>query len=126
MKLEPSILYQQHAFSVGLLKILVAAAIVLALLCLVATIREVRDRPSSAAGWLGGAAIVAIVAGVMVWHMAAATSAYQRKAEVSRLGTCSAACVKGFGCRPLEGQRSVFGGRRPKPFTTADILTSEL
>ena len=65
MKLEPSILYQQHAFSVGLLKILVAAAIVLALLCLVATIREVRDRPSSAAGWLGGAAIVAIVAGVM-------------------------------------------------------------
>ncbi|MFK4726003.1 chromate transport protein ChrA [Bradyrhizobium niftali] len=82
MKLEPSILYQQHAFSVGLLKILVAAAIVLALLCLVATIREVRDRPSSAAGWLGGAAIVAaIVAGVMVWHMAAATSAYQRKAE---------------------------------------------
>jgi hypothetical protein len=50
MKLEPSILYQQHAFSVGLLKILVAAAIVLALLCLVATIREVRDRPSSAAG----------------------------------------------------------------------------
>jgi chromate transport protein ChrA len=123
MKLEPSILYQQHAFSVGLLKILVAAAIVLALLCLVATIREVRDRPSSAAGWLGG---VAIVAGVMVWHMAAATSAYQRKAEVSRLGTCSAACVKGFGCRPLEGQRGVFGGRRPKPFTTADILTSEL
>jgi len=123
MKLEPSILYQQHAFSVGLLKILVAAAIVLALLCLVATIREVRDRPSSAAGWLGG---VAIVAGIMVWHMAAATSAYQRKAEVSRLGTCSAACVKGFGCRPLEGQRSVFGGRRPKPFTTADILTSEL
>jgi hypothetical protein len=123
MKLEPSILYQQHAFSVGLLKILVAAAIVLALLCLVATIREVRDRPSSAAGWLGG---VAIVAGVMVWHMAAATSAYQRKAEVSRLGTCSAACVKGSGCRPLEGQRSVFGGRRPKPFTTADILTSEL
>ena len=99
------------------------AAIVLALLCLVATIREVRDRPSSAAGWLGG---VAIVAGVMVWHMAAATSAYQRKAEVSRLGTCPAACVKGFGCRPLEGQRSVFGGRRPKPFTTADILTSEL
>jgi type IV secretory pathway TrbL component len=126
MKLEPSILYQQHAFSVGLLKILVAAAIVLALLCLVATIREVRDRPSSAAGWLGGAAIVAIVAGVMVRHMAAATSAYQRKAEVSRLGTCSAACVKGFGCRPLEGQRGVFGGRRPKPFTTADILTSEL
>jgi chromate transport protein ChrA len=123
MKLEPSILYQQHAFSVGLLKILVAAAIVLALLCLVATIREVRDRPSSAAGWLGG---VAIVAGVMVWHMAAATSAYQRKAEVSRLGTCSAACVKGFGCRPLEGQRGVFGGRRPKPITTADILTSEL
>ena len=123
MKLEPSILYQQHAFSVGLLKILVAAAIVLALLCLVATIREVRDRPSSAAGWLGG---VAIVAGVMVWHMAAATSAYQRKAEVSRLGTCSAACVKGSGCRPLEGQRSVFGGRRPKSFTTADILTSEL
>ena len=58
------------------------AAIVLALLCLVATIREVRDRPSSAGGWLGGAAIVAaIVAGVMVWHMAAATSAYQRKAE---------------------------------------------
>jgi len=123
MKLEPSILYQQHAFSVGLLKILVAAAIVLALLCLVATIREVRDRPSSAAGWLGG---VAIVAGIMVWHMAAATSAYQRKAEVSRLGTCSAACVKGSGCRPLEGQRSVFGGRRPKSFTTADILTSEL
>jgi len=82
MKLEPSILYQQHAFSVGLLKILVAAAIVLALLCLVATIREVRDRPSSAAGWLGG---VAIVAGIMVWHMAAATSAYQRKAEASRL-----------------------------------------
>jgi len=77
-------------------------------------------------GWLGGAAIVAIVAGVMVWHMAAATSAYQRKAEVSRLGTCSAACVKGFGCRPLEGQRGVFGGRRPKPITTADILTSEL
>jgi hypothetical protein len=101
----------------------VAAAIVLALLCLVATIREVRDRPSSAAGWLGG---VAIVAGVMVWHMAAATSAYQRKAEVSRLGTFSAACVKGSGCRPLEGQRGVFGGRRPKPFTTADILTSEL
>ena len=123
MKLEPSILYQQHAFSVGLLKILVAAAIVLALLCLVATIREVWDRPSSAAGWLGG---VAIVAGIMVWHMAAATSAYQRKAEVSRLGTCSAACVKGFGCRPLEGQRGVFGGRRPKPITTADILTSEL
>jgi len=87
MKLEPSILYEQHTFSVGLLKILVAAAIVLAQLCLVATIREVRDRPSSAAGWLGG---VAIVAGVMVWHMAAATSAYQRKAEVSRLGTCSA------------------------------------
>jgi hypothetical protein len=22
--------------------------------------------------------------------------------------------VKGFGCRPLEGQRRVFGGRRPK------------
>jgi hypothetical protein len=24
------------------------------------------------------------------------------------------ASVKGFGCRPLEGQRRVFGGRRPK------------
>ena len=49
------------------------AAIVLALLCLVATIRQVRDRPSSAAGWLGGAAIVAaIVAGVLVWHTTAA------------------------------------------------------
>jgi hypothetical protein len=22
--------------------------------------------------------------------------------------------VKGFGCRPLEGRRSIFGGRRPK------------
>jgi hypothetical protein len=22
--------------------------------------------------------------------------------------------VKGFGCRPLEGRRRVFGGRRPK------------
>jgi len=73
MKLEPSILSQQHTFSVGLLKILVAGAIVLALLCLVATIREVRDHPSSAAGWLGGAAIVAaIVAGVLVWHTTAA------------------------------------------------------
>jgi len=30
-------------------------------------------RPSSAAGWLGGAAIVAaIVAGVLVWHTTAA------------------------------------------------------
>ena len=26
----------------------------------------------------------------------------------------SAGFVKGFGCRPLEGQRGVFGGRRPK------------
>jgi len=24
------------------------------------------------------------------------------------------AIVKGFGCRPLEGWRRVFGGRRPK------------
>jgi hypothetical protein len=24
------------------------------------------------------------------------------------------AYVKGFGCRPLEGQRGVFGGWRPK------------
>ena len=24
------------------------------------------------------------------------------------------ACVKGFGCRPLERRRRVFGGRRPK------------
>lgn len=72
MKLEPRILYEQHAFSVGLLKILIAAAIVIALLALLAAIGEVRRRPSTAAGWLAGAAIVAaIVAGVLVWHATA-------------------------------------------------------
>jgi hypothetical protein len=31
------------------------------------------------------------------------------------------AYVKGFGCRPLEGRRVVFGGRRPKPFTEVPL-----
>jgi hypothetical protein len=30
------------------------------------------------------------------------------------LGLNLSAFVKGFGCRPLEGQRRIFGGRRPK------------
>jgi len=29
--------------------------------------------------------------------------------------------VKGFGCRPYEGGRGVFGGRRSKPFTFPDL-----
>jgi hypothetical protein len=28
--------------------------------------------------------------------------------------------VKGFGCRPLEGRRRVFGGRRPKALILGD------
>jgi hypothetical protein len=32
----------------------------------------------------------------------------------SDFGDVRAAVVKGFGCRPLEGRRRVFGGRRPK------------
>jgi len=31
-----------------------------------------------------------------------------------RIGERMSASVKGFGCRPLEGRRRVFGGRRPK------------
>ena len=30
------------------------------------------------------------------------------------LAVSSSHFMKGFGCRPLEGQRGVFGGRRPK------------
>lgn len=72
MKIEPRILYEQHAFSVGLLKILIAAAFVIALLALLAAILEARRAPSTAAGWLAGAALVAvIVAGVLVWHTTA-------------------------------------------------------
>ena len=73
MKIEPQILYEQQAFGQGLLKILVATAIVLAVLTPVMAIIEARRRPSSAAGWLAGAAIVAaIVAAVLVGHTAAA------------------------------------------------------
>jgi hypothetical protein len=28
--------------------------------------------------------------------------------------SATSAYVQGFGCRPLEGRRRVFGGRRPK------------
>jgi hypothetical protein len=34
--------------------------------------------------------------------------------------------VKGFGCRPHEGRRHEFGGRRPKPFTQAVIVSVSL
>jgi hypothetical protein len=33
-----------------------------------------------------------------------------------------AAVVKGFGCRPVEGRLRRLGGRRPKPFTEAEVL----
>jgi len=79
MKLEPNILYEQHAFSVGLLKILIAAAIVLALLALAGAILEVRRRPAATVGWFCGAAIVtAIVAAVLVWHTTASLACEAR------------------------------------------------
>ncbi|MBW7967595.1 septal ring lytic transglycosylase RlpA family protein [Bradyrhizobium sp. BR 10261] len=72
MKLEPQILYQQHAFGLGLRGILVAAAIVVALLAIAAAAAELR-RPSAAGGWLAGAALVAaIVAAALVMNAAAA------------------------------------------------------
>ena len=79
MKLEPSILYQHQTFSVGLLKILVAGAIVLALLCLVATIREVRHRGGDRRRFWSGTRPRRSP------EKSAPTSAYQRIAEVSHL-----------------------------------------
>ncbi|MHC2578248.1 hypothetical protein ACVI1J_009663 [Bradyrhizobium diazoefficiens] len=75
MKIEPQILrhgLDQAVFGVASIKLLVALAIVIALLSLWGAIVEARRRPSTAVGWLAGAAIVAaIVASVLVWHTTA-------------------------------------------------------
>lgn len=76
MKIEPQILrhgLDQAVFGVASIKLLVAFAIVIALLSLFAAIAELRrQRSSSAAGWLAGAALVAaIVAAVLVGSVTA-------------------------------------------------------
>jgi rare lipoprotein A (peptidoglycan hydrolase) len=76
MKTEPQILrhpLDQALFATASIKFLVALAIVIALLLLVAAIAAAgRRRPTSAMGWLAGAAIVAaIVAAVLVGSITA-------------------------------------------------------
>ncbi|BAL77016.1 hypothetical protein [Bradyrhizobium cosmicum] len=67
MKLEPKILYELHGFGQGLQKILLAAAIALALQALWLAIVEAVRRPRAALAWLRGAVLVAaIVATVLV------------------------------------------------------------
>jgi hypothetical protein len=76
MKTEPQILrhpLDQALFATAGIKFLVALAIVIALLSLFAAIAAAgRRRPTSAMGWLAGAAIVAaIVAAVLVGSITA-------------------------------------------------------
>ncbi|WP_186355489.1 hypothetical protein [Bradyrhizobium cosmicum] len=75
MKTEPQILrhaLDQVAFSAASIKVLVALAIGIALIALFGAIAEARRRPTSAAAWLAGAAIVAaIVAAVLVGSVTA-------------------------------------------------------
>jgi hypothetical protein len=47
---------------------------------------------------------------------------FWRQSENIPLNQAITAHVQGFGCRPLERRRRVFGGRRPKPCTAADIV----
>ncbi len=83
MKIEPQILrhsLDQAVLGVAAIKILVAFAIVIALLSLFGAIAAAgRERSTSAAGWLAGAAIVAaIVAAVLVGSVTATYACEQR------------------------------------------------
>lgn len=76
MKIEPQVLrhpLDEALFGVASIKLLVAFAIVIAMLSLFAAIAELRrQRSSSAAGWLAGAALVAaIVAAILVGSVTA-------------------------------------------------------
>ncbi|MGW1422657.1 septal ring lytic transglycosylase RlpA family protein [Bradyrhizobium manausense] len=82
MKLEPQILrhpLDEALFGVAAIKILVALAIVIALLSIVAAIRAAAERPSSAAGWLAGAALVAAVIAAVLVGTVTATYGCERR-----------------------------------------------
>ncbi|EJN11871.1 rare lipoprotein A [Bradyrhizobium sp. YR681] len=85
MKLEPKLLYEMHGFELGLQKVLVAAAIVLALLAFVVAIVEARRRPpATELALLGGIAMVAaIVAAVLVLSASAGHSCGRRFSGVA-------------------------------------------
>lgn len=84
MKLEPKILYELHGFETGLQKVLVAFAIALAVLSLVGALLELRRAPWAAAGWLGGAALVAAIVGaVLVGSVTAGFSCPRRFSGVA-------------------------------------------